>query len=224
MFHSCKLSRVSSCPSIEGCHISFKGCTFVTSVFVVLSAISSDKITPGTVFTFKNLLEQLLGLFKFLCFHSSLCLTCCYTGQVSRPGALAAFECFPHAGSSQLSKSLPPEEEPWALPDGAALAVPGTVSTQGTAPAPQLTVPGAAELLQQGLCSTSQSLGGSCISSSSRLFLCSWVLKSFIIPLTACAEINFCWRTELQYLPINCQDFALRFFLWLINTVLNIKY
>lgn len=92
----------------------------MTSVFVVLSAISSDKVSPCTVFTFKNLLERLLGLSKFLCFHSSLCLTCCYTGQVSRPGGLTAFEGFPRAGSSQLSQSLPlrrsPEQSLMALP------------------------------------------------------------------------------------------------------------
>lgn len=64
------------CPSIEVCHIYFKGCSlsFMTSVFTVLSAISLDKVPPLSILTFKNLSKHLLGLFKFLCFKYDLCL------------------------------------------------------------------------------------------------------------------------------------------------------
>lgn len=74
---------------------------------------------------------------------------------------------------------------------------------------------GNAELLQHGLCSHLTELWGclSCVSLQLQQplpVLC--VLKSFITSRTVCVEINFCWRTKLQYLPINYQDVALRFF------------
>lgn len=102
-------------------------------------------------------------------------------------------------------RASPSEEEPGALnkpgSHGTALSAPGHSPCWRSCSMP--------------CAPTSQSFGAVWavqVSAAPAGSSCAPVLKSFIIPLTVCVQFNFCWRTKLQYLPINCQDFALRIF------------
>lgn len=123
-------------PSTEVCHICFKGCTlsFVTSIFIVLSAISLDKVPPHNVLTFENHLKHLLGLFEFLCFKYNLCLML-HLSDVQEPARspyclLMLSHLLAVPSSYKVSHS---EEEPRVLNKpfsyGTAVAVDGIVST-----------------------------------------------------------------------------------------------
>lgn len=129
--------------------------------------------------------------------------------DVQEPDGHTGFGCF--LTCWQLHRASPSEEEPGALnkpvSHGTAAAVAGIVS-----PCSQLILAGAAAWLVFPL---QQSFGGVWavqVSAAPAGSSCAPVLKSFITPLTVYVEFHSCWRTKLQYLPINCQDFALRIF------------
>lgn len=147
----------------------------------------------------------MLGLFKFLCFKYNLIHYRCQMFKM----ATLPWSAFSRAGSSQLLQSIPfwggETEQTWLS---------WHCSSCGWNCQP-LFIAHIGRSCSMACAPTSQSFGAVWavqVSAAPAGSSCAPVLKSFITPLTVCVEFNFCWRTKLQYLPINCHDFALRIF------------
>lgn len=131
--------------------------------------------------------------------------------DVQEPDGHSAFECFSRAGSSQLSQSIPSWGGAWSTEQ---TWLSWRRSSCGWNCQP-LFIAHIGRSCSVACAPTSQSFGGVWavqVGAASAASSCAPVLKSFITPLTVYVEFRFCWRTKLQYLPINCQYFALRIF------------
>lgn len=147
------------------------------------------------------------GLFKFLCFKYNLSNTL-HVSDVQEPDGLTAFECFllcwqlPALTEHPLLRGAWSTEQTW-------LSWPCSSCGWNCQP---LFVAHIGRSCSMACAPTSQSFGAVWAVQVSAAPAGSSCAPVFITPLRVCVEFNFCWRTKLQYLPINYQDFALRIF------------